>query len=148
MIIYDIVLARHEVARFCYRTRSSNGRTLGFGPSNRGSSPCRVANIQKTAIRRFFVCWLPEESGAFVGTRTAYRCELANKGVASSVLMSVSELEKAGRVPVQQLDIFILYAKSEIYQFRNTEPPRLKGVIFFYKNPNILPRQTVTIKLR
>lgn len=26
-------------------TRSSNGRTAGFGPVNRGSSPCRVAIV-------------------------------------------------------------------------------------------------------
>ena len=28
-------------------TRSSNGRTLGFGPRNRGSNPCRVAVFLK-----------------------------------------------------------------------------------------------------
>ncbi len=27
--------------------RSSNGRTLGFGPRYRGSSPCRAASIEK-----------------------------------------------------------------------------------------------------
>ena len=42
-------------------TGSSNGRTLGFGPSNRGSSPCPVANAKTTREGVFWYTQVMEE---------------------------------------------------------------------------------------
>lgn len=50
-------------------TRSSNGRTAGFGPVNRGSSPCRVAKKKNAFQKAFFFFATRNKPTAWLVTR-------------------------------------------------------------------------------